>query len=208
MLGNPIYNLYREDVAALFPGYTNSNGSLAYFDFDTTSYSNGIHTIHWTATDNAGNADGIGSRYFTIQNSEAAAGGKRTAAFNVQRSMFNVNPNQIPFDYSHPVKVKKGYHPNAEPVVVYPDSKGMITIKIKELERVEIHFFDSTVNVEPRTLNLSPLPIGSTLDMEKGIFYWQPGPGFFGPYEFVFIKNQSQHEAKVKKTIKIVIVPR
>jgi hypothetical protein len=68
-LGHATYNIYRADIAALFPGYANSNGAMAYFDFDTTSFPNGVHTLHWTATDNAGNTDGIGSRYFTIQNS-------------------------------------------------------------------------------------------------------------------------------------------
>jgi hypothetical protein len=67
-LGHPTYNIYREDIAALFPGYANSNGAGWYFDFDTTSYANGVHTIYLTATDDAGNTDGIGSRFFTIQN--------------------------------------------------------------------------------------------------------------------------------------------
>jgi hypothetical protein len=34
---------------------------------------------------------------------------------------------------------------------------------------------------------LNPLPVGSTLDMENGIFYWQPGPGFMGQYTLVFV---------------------
>jgi hypothetical protein len=64
--GHPVYNIYRGDVALLFPGYANSNGALAYFDIDTTDYAEGVHTIYWVARDNAGNADGIGSRYFTV----------------------------------------------------------------------------------------------------------------------------------------------
>ncbi|MEW5735964.1 MAG: choice-of-anchor U domain-containing protein [Thermodesulfobacteriota bacterium] len=66
--GQATYNLYRQDIANLYPGYQNSEGAGYYFDFDTTGYSNGIHTITWTATDNAGNTEGIGSRYFTIVN--------------------------------------------------------------------------------------------------------------------------------------------
>jgi hypothetical protein len=69
-LGHPTYNIYREDIAALFPGYANSNGAGWYLDFDTTSYANGVHTIYLTATDDAGNTDGIGSRFFTIQNTK------------------------------------------------------------------------------------------------------------------------------------------
>jgi len=66
--GNATYNIYRSDIAALLPGYTNSSGAGAYFDFDTTAYPDGVHTIFWTATDNGGNSEGIGSQYFTIQN--------------------------------------------------------------------------------------------------------------------------------------------
>jgi len=66
--GHPVYNIYRSDVAALFPGYANSNGALAYFDFDAAGLAEGVHTIYWVARDNAGNADGIGSRYFVIRN--------------------------------------------------------------------------------------------------------------------------------------------
>ncbi len=66
--GHPSYNIYRSDVAALFPGYANSSGPAGSFIFNTTALSNGIHTIFWTATDTGGNTDGIGSRYFTVQN--------------------------------------------------------------------------------------------------------------------------------------------
>lgn len=67
-LGHPVYNIYRQDIANLFPGCANSNGAAGYFSLDTTNYENGVHTIQWTATDSAGNTDGIGSRYFTIWN--------------------------------------------------------------------------------------------------------------------------------------------
>lgn len=67
-LGHPTYNIYRADVATLFPGYANSNGAHAYFDIDTTAYENGLHQIYWIVTDSAGNAEGIGSRFFTIRN--------------------------------------------------------------------------------------------------------------------------------------------
>jgi hypothetical protein len=67
-LGHPTYNIYRKDIADLFPGCANSSGAVGYFYLDTTAYENGVHTIQWTATDNAGNTDGIGSRYFTIRN--------------------------------------------------------------------------------------------------------------------------------------------
>ncbi|UCH95448.1 MAG: hypothetical protein JSV88_01005 [Candidatus Aminicenantes bacterium] len=67
-LGNPNYNIYRSDIATLFPGFANSDGAVGYFNLDTTAYANGVHTIQWTARDSRGNIDGIGSRYFSIRN--------------------------------------------------------------------------------------------------------------------------------------------
>ncbi len=67
-VGSPVYNIYRSDIALLFPGYCNNNGAHGYFELDTTVYKNGIHSISWVAKDNSGNMDGIGSRYFIIQN--------------------------------------------------------------------------------------------------------------------------------------------
>jgi acetyl esterase/lipase len=67
-VGHPVYNQYRLDIATIFPGLQNSNGAVGYYYLDTTTLSNGLHTIAWTVTDNAGNAQGIGSRYFNVQN--------------------------------------------------------------------------------------------------------------------------------------------
>jgi hypothetical protein len=67
-VGHPVYNNYRVDIATLFPGYSNAGGAVGYFYIDTTKLTNGLHTISWSVTDNAGAASGIGSRFFTVQN--------------------------------------------------------------------------------------------------------------------------------------------
>jgi hypothetical protein len=67
-VGHPVYNQYRVDVATLFPGYANSNGAIGYYYIDTTKLTNGLHSISWTVTDNAGATSGIGSRFFIVQN--------------------------------------------------------------------------------------------------------------------------------------------
>jgi hypothetical protein len=67
-VGHPSYNEPRPDVQALFPGYTNSAGPGGHLNFDTRTLSNGLHTIAWVVRDDAGNAKGIGSRYFTVAN--------------------------------------------------------------------------------------------------------------------------------------------
>jgi len=98
------------------------------------------------------------------------------------------------------VDVIKGFNGNATPQRFYPDENGDITVDIKELERVEIHF--------PGSMEaLSPLPIGSSLDREKGIFYWAAGPGFFGEYWFHFGRRSANSET-IANRIKIVIQPK
>jgi hypothetical protein len=66
---------------------------------------------------------------------------------------------------------------------------GVKQIEINELERVKINLADAII-VEGYLIvgdQLRKLPIGSTLDKEKGIFYWRPGPGFIGEYRLVFV---------------------
>jgi hypothetical protein len=45
---------------------------------------------------------------------------------------------------------------------------------------------------------LQNLPTGSCLDVRKGIFYWQPGPGFYGCYEFVFVISTGFDKQKTR----------
>jgi len=213
-VGNPVYNVHRSDVAALFPTYANSSGAGGYFDIDTTPYADGIHTIAWIATDFAGNSDGIGSRYFSIQNagSSSAASGQLPVVIGKQTLA------RIPFDNSSPVEVIKGFNRNKEPLKNYPDDKGIIMVKSKELEPLQIRLFpEGTVGLAPLYNGyhvigdrLTSLPIGSTLNPEKGVFYWLPGPGFVGDYIFDFVITEgplSKNKMKLKR-VKIQILPR
>jgi uncharacterized repeat protein (TIGR01451 family) len=67
-VGHPVYNNYRSDIGTLFPNYQNSQGAVGYYYIDTTKLTNGLHTISWLATDSAGNKQGLGSRFFNVQN--------------------------------------------------------------------------------------------------------------------------------------------
>jgi hypothetical protein len=222
-VGKCKYNIYRKDIAALFPGYANSNGAMAYFDFDTTAFENGVHTIQWTAVDNYGNVDGIGSRYFTIQNTGGSAG-RRAQSAEQENAVFNLNPSEAPPGYSSPIRVKKGYNQNIKPHNRFPNENGNITIEIKELERLQIHLFEGTRGLAPLpnspglpTNNrmgflvvgdqLRTLPIGSTFNPQTGIFCWVPGPGFFGTYRFVFFK-EGQNRELFKTFITVNILPK
>ena len=202
-IGRPVYNIYREDIATLFPGYANSNGAVGYFFLDTTSYSNGVHTICWNVTDNAGNTDGIGSRYFTVLNTNNASGSSLEE--DKTEKIVDILPDFLP------IRVIKGYNEEIFPIEIYPDENGFISVECRELERIELTLKDDpsgsitgylVVAGEPR-----PLPIGSTLDTGEGVFYWQPAAGFFGRYHFVFIET-TETGASTQKNIIVHIGPR
>jgi hypothetical protein len=201
-LGHPTYNQYREDIAALFPGYENSNGALAYFDIDLTEYSNGVHTIVWSATDDDGNTDGIGSRYFNIRNT---SGDIRAANENLK--IFT----GIPADNSLPVEITRGFIGNQRSLIVYPEDDGTVAIIIRELELLTVKLFPdhntnrNCVGYGVVGGGLRSLPVGSSLDKVKGIFRWQPGPGYIGPYRFEFILTGFGEE--IKRKILVTIVP-
>ncbi|MCX6578957.1 MAG: M20/M25/M40 family metallo-hydrolase [Candidatus Aminicenantes bacterium] len=205
--GHPTYNIYRSDIASLFPGYANSNGAIGYFSLDTGALENGLHTIQWSASDSAGNADGIGSRYFLINNS--AGDLKQDARFKANpliKDMMQID--NIPINPG-PVWLKQGYDDNDFLRAVYTGETGRCTIRVNELERIQIHLDDPMAN---RSLSgfsgymivnnrMESLPVGSTFDSRKGIFYWQPGPGFVGQYRFVFILKEETGQMNRKEIV-------
>jgi len=196
ILGHPTYNIYRPDVATLFPGYANSNGAAGYFYLDTTKCADGVHTIQWTAADNAGNIDGIGSRYFTTLNYEP---GSITATASSLPGLVRHN-DQKPDRTRHTI----------QELALMPGEKGMNELIIKELDHVEIKLGENHGEIMGYLLSsdeLKKLPIGSTLDAKTGTFYWSPGPGFLGRYSLVFVLTDPDGRS-YKKSIVIEIVPR
>jgi len=214
-LGNPIYNIYRADIAELFPGYANSNGAIGYFTLDTTSFSNGVHTIQWIAKDSAENSDGIGSRYFTVQNVRDSLFKKQNSDFNemdvnnLELFLLSDNNDRIINELS-PIKIWKGATSDINSELITSSGSGIFTIKIKELERLVIEFPKTTSLIKGFLKigdNLHPLPIGSTLNKKTKKFFWQPGPGFTGGYSMVFFERGEDSQLK-KKNIFIQIEPK
>ena len=68
-LGHPVYNHlpggHRDPVPGVCEFQRRRRGTIT---LNTTGYADGVHTIAWSVKDSAGNEDGIGSRYFSIQN--------------------------------------------------------------------------------------------------------------------------------------------
>lgn len=96
--------------------------------------------------------------------------------------------------------------PSLKEAVSCPDNYGFTAAEIREVEGIEVDLgkgeaYSGYLLVGAQ---LRPLPIGSTLDAEKGIFSWMPGPGFVGEYGFVFIKEDGNGvQSKISVGIRI-----
>jgi hypothetical protein len=185
-LGHPVYNNFRADIATLFPGLANSNGAVGFFYIDTTQLTNGVHTIAWSVVDNANRSDGIGSRYFTVQN-----GGSGPVAAPQE----SIQPAD-----SDPVTLRRGFGIDAVAEPVSADQTGAYSIDMQELGRIELHVGATAghllVNGERREL-----PVGSTL--RDGVLYWHAASGFLGEYQLAF----EQPDGRLRH-VQIVIHPK
>jgi len=191
-VGKPDYNQHRNDIATLFPGYNNTAGAAGAFLLDTSLYANGVHTIAWSVQDNAGNSDGIGSRFFSVQNLSGSI-------------------NSFPTGLSQKLNmgVDESLKIAVDPESGTPETAGENEIVIEQLERIELHL-KSKEGLLFRGWGRDRskgLPIGSTLDREKGIFTWMPGPGFLGQYVLHFAVTDGVNMGN-PITIQVFIVPK
>jgi hypothetical protein len=86
--------------------------------------------------------------------------------------------------------------------------RGIFLLKIRELERVELHLAENENFVNGFLFSgdrQMPLPIGSTL--RNSSFFWIPGPGFLGDYRFQFIVK-GHDRAFSKREVVVRIEPR
>ncbi|MCX6563281.1 MAG: SBBP repeat-containing protein, partial [Candidatus Aminicenantes bacterium] len=152
-LGHPTYNQYRKDVADAFPGLNNSGGPVGYYYLDATKFTNGVHAIQWVVTDNGGNNDGIGSRFFTVLNvgtpAPGVVGASEIRLKESSRALRGISYTHATPLYSaadilnlpmtfEPVGVKTGFDLKAAPTALAPDHYGLFHIQTRELELIRI----------------------------------------------------------------------
>jgi hypothetical protein len=197
VVGRPTYGNMRADIATLFPGYKNSNGAIGFFHLNTTTLSNGVHTISWNVFDDLNRGEGLGSRYFTVLNT--GSGGVAAPEGVIEQSVATegVIEQSVP---AEGVRVRHGLHANRRPDPVTPDGDGGYSLTMEEVGLIELHLGASSgkmlVDGEEQAL-----PVGSTL--KGGVFYWQPGPGFLGEYTMQFTRRDG-----TKIPVRVNIVPK
>jgi hypothetical protein len=178
-IGTVDYNHFRPDVSTLFPGLANSGGPVGFRAIDTTQLADGVHTIAWQVFDSTGAVAGIGSRFFTVRNTSlalvagemtglhtAAVNGVQSAAAGGEKVMHAVLLQPFTVD----LEARRGLEP--EPERACP-------------ARYEGYFVAGG--------EMRPLPTGATLS-ETGVFTWQPGAGFLGLYDLLFLRTDCRGE--------------
>jgi Leucine-rich repeat (LRR) protein len=203
-LGHPTYNIYRSDIASLFPGYANSDGAVGYFYLDTTAYNNGVHTIQWTATDSSGNTDGIGSRYFTIQHITPDS---KVSSNIDNKQMALTELSDLPLDITQPLLIHKGFKIDKFENV-RSDDNDEYTIKIGELEPLRIKLsVDSTIVGSYQLMGnrIGKMPPGMSIN--NNVINWMPGVAFLGHYKFVILVKDLKGETS-KIFFNITIEPK
>ena len=227
-VGHPTYNNNRPDIATLFPGRANTNGAVGYYQFDTTALANGVHTIAWSVTDDGGNVEGIGSRFFTVLNGgtssslvldtsssiQATSGGGAETLRSADTGSAIGAPAQSVADLpasNVPVYTRSGFDPSASIELVQTDGNGVSHVTTTAASRFALTLGpplsgdnDGYEGYLVANGRLMALPAGAFLDRRSGDFYWQPGVGFIGTYELVFIRNDGGVRSRLRVAIRIV----
>jgi hypothetical protein len=216
-IGTVSYNHARPDIQALFPGYANTDGAVGHRTIDTTGMTNGLHTISWIVTDNAGAVDGIGSRFFTVANSSVGSltGAPASERISVHASATDAGTSSLVVDAESravadtksiaafatsaaPVAVTHGLAPNAAAVRVAPDEIGVRQVRVAQLQVLRVDLANGQDGsgatyhgYERDGETLRALPVGSTLHATTGLFSWQPGLGFGGSRDLIFTRTSN-----------------
>lgn len=230
-VGHPQYNFRRSDIETLFPGHANTSGAVGFYILDTTRLSNGVHTIAWGVTDAAGHSEGIGSRFFTVLNNtsssvmttpgllqgssgldavtrESAPAGAETGqpAASLEAIAVTETPSyaQRGFAMNEPLEIiEKDTSATAGPATLRTEELGMIRATVGAPVDGDA---DGYEGYSIKGGRLDALPSGSFLDRRTGEFFWHPGVGFLGSYDFVFIRKTNGLRERIPLTV--VIEPR
>ena len=194
--GTVSYNHPRSDIAALFPGYNNSNGPVGFRILDTSTLTNGLHTISWVVTDDRRVREGIGSRFFSVSNTgapftENAAGfspaGDDTATASASGgvALRSERASAAPRDTRTPLVGRRGWDLSAPLETFEPNASGTIVVRSQEVNRVELRLPPGQYTGHLRRADgLAPLPVGAVLDEERWHLHVGAGRGLRGRIQF------------------------
>jgi hypothetical protein len=215
-VGSPAGWNSRADLTALFPGYPGIGTALGVYNFNTYAYANGLHTIVWVVSDVAGLTSGVGSRFFSVFNADnamtaSAGSAMRPAGPDLGRRIDDLGGRTV----AAPVGVREGFGLTTPLRTASLGIDGTRRVSTMERDRIEIRLDGQTRSTDTGARNFSAassvsasasstdryagylvvdgelreLPNGSSFDPSRGAFYWQPGLGYVGNYDLLFVRT-------------------
>jgi hypothetical protein len=125
--------------------------------------------------------------------------------------------NAAPLDLT-PITGRRGYDTSAPERRYGADANGVVTVLGEETDLFQFSLRPSATDIYAAASRgdytgymragsaLFPLPIGSSLNAETGAFTWQPGPGFLGSYNLVFVRWLGT-QAIARQEVRFVLNP-
>ncbi len=203
----------RSDLSAAFPGYPGINTALGVFGLNTAGFANGLHTIAWIVTDNGGVTSGIGSRFFSIFNtgSPLTEAAMRPIGPDLGRRLGELNAGPS----SDPILMRAGFNLTRQTEAVAAGLGGRRYVRAIERDRVEIRLARAGSGVRDGEYEgyllvngqLRELPKGASFDPDRGAFYWQPGLGYMGDYDFLFVRTLADG-SRERIPVRVTLEPR
>ena len=207
---------------------------------DTTTLGNGLHTIAWSASDDAGAADGLGSRYFIVANGAglltgamtgvddsnpgesatltaaaqlmmpAGAGAALSGAVRGDAAVVLRDEVDAARLDAGPIVVSRGWNFDAPGRQLRANASGLTT-------RAERGARSHGAAAGERPATVFRLPARRRRARaaanriaargQLGVFTWQPGVGFIGAYDFVFVR-WAGGRALARQEVRVVLNPK
>lgn len=232
-IGNAVYNQYQEDIALQYPEYNNAQGAEGHFRVDISQFEMGVHTIVWSAMDNWGEVDAIGMSYFStnsikrgnIQNRPSNPWSlylkEKTEKLQIRVAETQRGYKLETFNEQEIKRISDIRLENLEERRAFRskavdkkriNNEHILRIKVEEMEPMRI-IFEGGAEENLQYIGWGAnkeiaLPIGSTLNKEKGIFSWIPTPGFSGRYILHFAVTDGSYMSKPLRIVVNVIPKR
>lgn len=188
--------LARTDLAAAYPGRCNSDNALAayYLNTATLGLSNGLHTIGWDVTDDLGRTAGIGSRFFNVQTSASDPVARRDQGPDLVAEALAAR--RWPVSQSRQMSVVVGGGDSA--VALHASSDGVYRAQVVAGTHVQVDLGGAVAGGYLRVGDaVRALPLGASLESDRGRLSWLPMVGFVGAYALTFATEQARLELEL-----------
>jgi hypothetical protein len=111
---------------------------------------------------------------------------------------------------SVPAYARSGFDPSAPLEIAEARNDGPSRVKTHELGLLRVTLGSPLTGTDDqyegyllKGSRLAALPAGSFLDKKTGEFFWQPGVGFVGTYQLVFVRRVAGASERIPLTVDI-----